>query len=70
VNEKQANKNDQKHKKYLDSIHLKEFKVVRAKQDAYNYHLGTNKVGYMKKVIKIITTRHRYLELRAKILER
>ena len=123
MNEKQANKNDQKHKKYLDSIHLKEFKAVRAKinkipnttkrlrdaliedlkevngdlldvlynspnfvsfddymttinayfsleQETYNYHLGTYKVGYMKKVIKIITTRHRYLELRAKILER
>ena len=31
MNEKQANKNDLKHKKYLDSIHLKEFKAVRAK---------------------------------------
>ena len=123
MNEKQANKNDQKHKKYLDSIHLKEFKAVRAKinkipnitkslknaliedlkevngdlldvlynspnfksfddymatinaylrleEETYGYHLGTYKVGYMKKVIKIITTRHRYLELRAKILER
>ena len=123
MNEKQANKNDLKHKKYLDSIHLKEFKVVRAKinkipnttkrlRDAliedlkevngdllgilyicpnfvscddykttinaylrleevtYKYHLGTYKVGYMEKLIKIVTTRHRYLELRAKILER
>ncbi len=123
MNEKQANKNDLKHKKYLDSIHIKEFKAVRAKinkipnidkslknaliedlkevngdlldvlyfspsfvsfddykatinaylrleQETYNYHLGTYKVGYMKKVIKIVTTRHRYLELRAKILKR
>ena len=123
MNEKQANKNDVKHKKYLDSIHLKEFKAVRAKikkipnidkrlknaliqdlkevnsdllsvlynspnfvsfehymatinaylrleEEVYNYHLGTYKVGYMKKVIKIVTTRHRYLELRAKILGR
>ena len=123
MNEKQANKNDLKHKKYLDAIHLKEFKAVRAKinkipnitkslknaliedlkevngdllgvlynctnfvscddykttinayfrleEETYNYHLGTYKVGYMKKLIKIVTTRHRYLELRAKILER
>jgi len=123
VNEKQINKNDLKHKKYLDSIHLKEFKVVRAKinkipnitkslknaliedlkevngdllgilyicpnfvscddykttinaylrleEVTYKYHLGTYKVGYMGKLIKIVTTRHRYLELRAKILER
>ena len=123
MNEKQANKNDLKHKKYLNSIHLKEFKEVRAKikkipnidksfknaliedlkevngdlldvlyfspnfvscddykttinayfrleEETYNYHLGTYKVGYMKKIIKIVTTRHRYLELRAKILER
>ena len=123
MNEKQANKNDLKHKKYLNSIHLKEFKAVRAKinkipnidksfknaliedlkevngdlldvlyfspnfvscddykttinayfrleEETYNYHLGTYKVGYMKKIIKIVTTRHRYLELRAKILER
>ncbi len=122
MNEKQINKNDLKHKKYLDSIHLKEFKVVRAKinkipnitkslknaliedlkevngdllgilyicpnfvsfddykttidaylrleQVTYKYHLGTYKVGYMGKLIKIVTTRHRYLELRAKILE-
>ena len=122
MNEKQINKNDLKHKKYLDSIHLKEFKVVRAKinkipnitkslknaliedlkevngdllgilyicpnfvsfddykttidaylrleQETYKYHLGTYKVGYMGKLIKIVTTRHRYLELRAKILE-
>jgi hypothetical protein len=123
VNEKQANKNDLKHKKYLNSIHLKEFKAVRAnikkipnidkslknaliedlkevngdllgvlynctnfvscddykttinayfrlEEETYNYHLGTYKVGYMNKLIKIVTTRHRYLELRAKILER
>jgi hypothetical protein len=123
VNEKQANKNDLKHKKYLDAIHLKEFKAVRAKinkivnidkslknaliedlkevngdllgvlyncpnfvscddykatinaylrleEETYKYYLGTYKVGYMKKLIKIVTTRHRYLELRAKILER
>ena len=123
MNEKQANKNDLKHKKYLNSIHLKEFKEVRAKikkipnidksfknaliedlkevngdlldvlyfspnfvscddykttinayfrleEETYNYHLGTYKVGYMEKLIKIVTTRHRYLELRAKILER
>ena len=122
MNEKQANKNDLKHKKYLDSIHLKEFKVVRAKikkipnidkslknaliedlkevngdllgilyicpnfvsfddykttidaylrleEVTYNYNLGTYRVGYMEKLIKIVTTRHRYLELRAKILE-
>ena len=123
MNEKQANKNDLKHKKYLNSIHLKEFKEVRAKikkipnidksfknaliedlkevngdlldvlyfspnfvscddykttinayfrleEETYKYHLGTYKVGYMKKLINIVTTRHRYLELRAKILER
>ena len=123
MNEKQANKNDLKHKNYLNSIHLKEFKAVRAKikktpnidnslknaliedlkevngdllgvlyncpnfvscddykttinayfrleEETYNYHLGTYKVGYMKKLINIVTTRHRYLELRAKILER
>ena len=123
MNEKQANKNDLKHKKYLNSIHLKEFKAVRAnikkipnidkslknaliedlkevngdllgvlyncpnfvscddykttinayfrlEEETYNYHLGTYKVGYMKKLINIVTTRHRYLELRAKILER
>lgn len=122
MNEKQINKNDLKHKKYLDAIHLKEFKAVRAnikkipnidkslknaliddllevngdllgvlyicpnfvsfddykttidaylrlEEVTYNYNLGTYRVGYMEKLIKIVTTRHRYLELRAKILE-